>query len=812
MADLLEEDPTSGIQSSEEVEEEEEEEEIPVESLVRGRAKRSTAGRHMSALLEAAADDDLALLFEEVEDDNEFADLVDPDAEDDVGLESSDDEDDQGPNAQNDYEGEQQLQKEERKKRKTQNDLKFQTLRKRVKIDPTAVSSMPAAPRPKKKSERISWIPTTEDGPTRQSSRRQTMVNKELTHARLKDSQEKRVRIIATMKEAEKRKAHLKPKAMTQEDHLAEAARIERLNSKSLNRWELSEKRKADERRARIEALQNRRLDGPVISYWSGVATFTNGRLTRVGTVDIKPKPDKEEARKRKKEKEDKEKAAADLRALQSAAPIAEGNMLPPATGPASAALPATSQLLPNSTPTVVAAAPGSSAPPDPEAPSDPKPFKETIPSENATVSVPGAYDGTTDTPVASEGASASEPSATTSGTKASAAVPPDQGKESHAEESLAQETSSDLPSVQDKELSPAQDKVLLSAQDKPVEEGPSEPAPEQRPAAPIKRASFAVEITVPRHLAQSSKSPAEKPPVPSSTKTDEMEIDSPASAAAATKGPGAEESMTKSQSATPDVAGAQPNVTEIPKPHVEPTATTSLDDSRPIDKVTPIDAGGALAPHAAPAAVVPTQATLPESALPPSLNQPFTLQSGLKPPNVKIEQLAQPEVPPPPPIVETAGRTLTILENFDYATAQKPKYSMYFNAKKPPRLTKISSSLCVITSLPSRYRDPETGLPYANSYAYGQIRRLITEGYIWSAMLGCFVGPAEAARGVPERFSFASKHAPARVLTDRDGLAEPIAETPKASAGDTPSTPTPATKPPQAPQSALSGEPMKTD
>lgn len=679
MADLLEEDPTSGFQSSEEVEEGDEEE-LPVESLVRGRAKRSTAGRHMSALLEAAADDDLALLFEEVEDDNEFADLVDPDAEDDVGLESSDDEDDQGPNAQDDYEGEQQLQKEERKKRKTQNDLKFQTLRKRVKIDPTAVSSMSAAPRPKKKSERISWIPTVEDGPTRQSSRRQTMVNKELTHARLKDSQEKRVRIIATMKEAEKRKAHLKPKAMTQEDHLAEAARIERLNSKSLNRWELSEKRKADERRARIEALQNRRLDGPVISYWSGIATFTNGRLTRVGTVDIKPKPDKEEARKKKKEKEDKEKATADLRALQSAAPVAGGNMLPPVT----------SQLLPGSIPAEVAAVPGSLAPPHPGAPSDPKQLEETIPSERATVPVPEASHTITDTPVLSEGADVSQPDATTSGVKTSATVSSEQGQGNHAEEISAQETSSDPP-VQDKELSPAQDNVLPSTQDKPVEGGPSEPAPEPRPTAtPIKRPSFAVEVTVPRHLTQSSKSSAQKPPLPSSIKPDLMDIDSPASAAAAAKGPGVEESATQSQLATPKVSGAQPNVTAIPKPHVESTAPTPLEGSGPIDKITPIGTGVALAPHAAPAAVVPTQATLPESALTPSLNQPFTLQSGLQPPNVKIEQPAQPEVPPPPPVVETAGRTLTILENFDYATAQKPKYSMYFNAKKPPRLTSM--------------------------------------------------------------------------------------------------------------------------
>ncbi|CAG8383558.1 unnamed protein product [Penicillium salamii] len=789
MADLIESDPNSGLQSSEE------DQDVPVETLVSGRAKRSTAGRHMSALLEAAADDDLALLFEEVEDDNEFADLVDPDAEDDVALESSDDEDDQGPNAQNDYEGEQQLQKEERKKRKTQNDLRFQTLRKRVKIDPTAVSSMAAVPRAKKKSERISWIPTVEDGPTRQSSRRQTMVNKELTHARLKDSQEKRVRIIATMKEAEKRKAHLKPKAMTQEDHLAEAARIERLNSKSLNRWELSEKRKADERRARIEALQNRRLDGPVISYWSGMATFTNGRLTRVGTVDIKPKPDKEEARKKKKEKEDKEKAAAELRALQSAAPIAENNGLPPVAGSPFTTITNTLQQLPGPVPTGVAAAPDSSVPPLPGPPADQEPPERTALSENATAPVQGALD-TVNTPVTSEEVNASQPDTKLSESTQSAAVPnPDQEKSNHVEQPPVQQTAPELLSRQDKES---------------AEQVSSEAAPVPQPAAiKPKRQSFAVEVPVPRHLSLSSNISARKSPGPSLIKTnDEMEIDPPASAAAVTEGPGVQESTSKSESATLNPAGAQSIVAETPQTSAETTVPPkSLDESQPIESVTSIGPVVALAPHAAPAAVVPTQATVPESALPPSLNQPSTLQTGSQPLNVKIEQPA-PEVPPPPPVVETMGRTVTILENFDYATAQKSKYSMYFNAKKPPRLTKISSSLCVITSLPSRYRDPDTGLPYANSYAYGQIRRLITEGYIWSAMLGCFVGPAEAARGVPERFSFASKMGPSRVLLDR-GLDEPIPELPKAPA-EIPSTPTPATKPPQAPPSAP--EPMKID
>jgi vacuolar protein sorting-associated protein 72 len=168
------------------------EDEEPVDSLVGGRGKRSTAGRHMSALLNAEADDELALLFEEVGEDNEFSDAAEDDGDDDMRMDSSsEDDEDQGANAkETEDEGEKEIQREarvERRKRRAQDDLRFKALRKKVKIDPTAVSAAPP-PRQKKKSERISWIPTPDEGPTRSSSRRQTMQNKEVTHARLKDS------------------------------------------------------------------------------------------------------------------------------------------------------------------------------------------------------------------------------------------------------------------------------------------------------------------------------------------------------------------------------------------------------------------------------------------------------------------------------------------------------------------------------------------------------------------------------------------------------------------------------------------------
>ncbi|KAJ5370058.1 uncharacterized protein N7496_006150 [Penicillium cataractarum] len=729
MADLLEDDPSSGLQSSEE----EEEEEMQVESLVQGRAKRSTAGRNMSALIDAAADDDLTLLFEEVEDDNEFAIDAEAAEEEDMGLDSSsDDDEDQGPNAQNDYEGEKELQKEERKKRRAQNDLRFQTLRKRVKIDPTVVSSVPAPPpRPKKKSERISWLPTVEDGPTRSSSRRQTMVNKELTHARLKDSQEKRIRIIATMKEAEKRKAHLKPKEMTQEDHLAEAARVERTNSKSLNRWELSERKKAEERKAKIEALQNRRLEGPVLSYWSGLATWVDGRLTKVGKVEIKAKPEKEEPRKKKKDKD--EKNATESQGAQSVTPAPVPPLNTAAPGDASTLAPAT--------------APGE----------------------------PGAVK-------LAEGKSSLETPVPTTSVPGNAAVP----TSTQEQPSKPDETSSEQPATaeppvvtnENNEKPPA----AHSIDTKQEEVKTAEPPTQSEPVKSSEENSEPTEIIAGDPSASSTEqastdkpaeaSSIEKPEARSEDKPDAMDIDS---------GSGAEPIKVESQPPTEPIAPAAAAPAETststdaqPTPGEVPQTTLASSTTTPVtEHVSPVAAAPAPTPAdpQAPQAQAPRADAAPLQATPPNISgalnqgadQPSQQQQGLQADQLlqqstqsqePIPAAAQPEIPPAPPVIEHTGRNLTILENFDDRTAHSKKFSMYFNAKKPPRLTKISSSLCVITSLPSRYRDPETSLPYANSYAYGQIRKMLSQGYIWSSMLGCFVAPGGiAARGVPDRF-----------------------------------------------------------
>ncbi len=275
-----------------------------IETLIEGRAKRSTAGNRLSTLLDKEADDDLGLLFAEDDEDVEFDDASVDDS--DVQLESSSDDDEQGPatcQSDGEHEGEKELQKQDRvdrqaKKRKAQDVfLKPPGVRKKVKVDPTTAIEAPTTPasRSKKKSERLSWIPTPDEGPTRSSSRKLTVQNKEVVHARMKESEKRRLKQIAIMEAAAKRKESTKPKALTQADRLAEAERTERKNSKSLNRWEEAENKRSEEQRAKLAALHNRQLDGPVITWWSGLAQWVNGTLGQLGRrgmvqeVDDKP-------------------------------------------------------------------------------------------------------------------------------------------------------------------------------------------------------------------------------------------------------------------------------------------------------------------------------------------------------------------------------------------------------------------------------------------------------------------------------------------------------------------------------------------
>ena len=283
-------------------------EEAPhVQTLVAGRERRATAGNRLSTLLTQEADDELELLFAEDEEDVEF-EAKDADEEADVRFDSSDDDDDAddgpaGADGDDNLDGERELEREARAERQAKKRKAHDTLfgrsasTKKVKVDPTTtttktgagakVSNDPVAPTPKaskSRAERSTWVPSADSAARRQSSRKATVQNKEEIRARIKEHEERRRQQIASMDvAAAKRKAKLESGALTQQDRLAEARKTERLNSKSLNRWEETEKQRQAEQKARLAALHDRKLEGPVITWWSGLVRWVNGELRHVG-------------------------------------------------------------------------------------------------------------------------------------------------------------------------------------------------------------------------------------------------------------------------------------------------------------------------------------------------------------------------------------------------------------------------------------------------------------------------------------------------------------------------------------------------
>lgn len=308
--------------------------EIPVvETLVAGRQKRSTAGNRLATLLdkEASKDDELELLFAEAEDDVEFEFEDDEAGLSDVQLEFSDEDEAEGREEEGggadgleELTGEQELQAEVRaekaKKRKAPETFfkpprntalpkkKVTIVEADLESTTTVVNgqltpSEAALSKQRKKSERISWIPT--EGPTRSSSRKLSLKNREVTHQRLKESEARRLHTIALMEAAAKKKEKENPKReMTQAERLEEAKKTEEMNMKSLSKWEESEAARAEQQRAKLAALHSRNLNGAVIRWWSGQAEWDEkGRLVRVGKKLVEEVPEVKEKEKEKKNK-----------------------------------------------------------------------------------------------------------------------------------------------------------------------------------------------------------------------------------------------------------------------------------------------------------------------------------------------------------------------------------------------------------------------------------------------------------------------------------------------------------------------------
>ena len=275
----------------------------PIELMVHTRARRSNAGNRMSKLIAIEEADDIGRslyeALEDVPDDDDFSNSEAAMDADDISLESStsgdSSDDDRRVPENEELEGEKELEREERSarraiKRKAHDAfLNRPGLLKRTRLRdshvkeplPTSIITSISAQLPvtpieqmrRKKSERVSWLGTEgsfDSSSRRLSSRSSTLKSRTETHQRLLSKERTRLITVATMKAAEERREALKQKPLTQADRLAEAARMERLNAKSLNRWEETEWKKVAERRAKLEAQRNRVIEGEFIRFWSG--------------------------------------------------------------------------------------------------------------------------------------------------------------------------------------------------------------------------------------------------------------------------------------------------------------------------------------------------------------------------------------------------------------------------------------------------------------------------------------------------------------------------------------------------------------
>ncbi|CAN8097197.1 unnamed protein product [Discula destructiva] len=675
----------------------------------------------------ADEDSDLELLFQEDADDVGFTDNEDDDGSD-AAMESSDDEDKE--EAQDDDAGEKELERQAKEKRAAARKRKAQEaipakFRKKVRIHPPDASSASTAaappPRPKKKSERASWLPTEAEMPTRASGRKTTQLSKEQLHQQMIEREARRLKQVELMERQAKKNEAMKKPPMTQAEKLREAAVVEKRNAKSLNRWEEAEKQREEERHAKLAALNNRRLEGPVVTFWTGIIDLSEVQLKHVGKlVSMEEKP----KRKRPSTAVSKDVASA--------------------AGPNSESDPSgTAQAMPTTQD-----APG--LPSKPEI----RPDTET-PKIESTPETP--MDSTTSALLSSELA----PPAPMSPANASSVPAPDVSGQppfplqptpspTFRPLSPALTSSANMSTLSTSPphiFTPAPSAVVAPPNPSPTvktEPQSSKPMPLAlrpdigprfmpppnphfaRPAHPSPQAPLAPQATI----ANGPTGGQAAIPVPRSTS-----LDAPASNAIPLQSPLGSSNVQASVSIPP------PNSTALPSPH-QPSAP----------QLSPVHTTASFQP------------IFPEVSSAKAAKKQQIDQGASKKSTGKASAARKPPPPPPPeppvpepPMEGKVTRACIILQDFDEDAIKKPdvQTQILFGWKmnrlaKPPH-----PPLCVITNQPARYRDPKTGLPYYNAYAFKEIQKLLKGNFKWSKLLGTWVGNgSDAAKGVPDRFT----------------------------------------------------------
>ena len=204
-----------------------------------------------------------------------------------------------------------------------------------------------------------------------------------------------------------------------------------------------------------------------------------------------------------------------------------------------------------------------------------------------------------------------------------------------------------------------------------------------------------------------------------------------------------------------------------------------------PVQTTTPTSPTSAYTPSA-PAINGPPSGQLQRQRYTPPTYQPPQVYHGWPPGShqFSVKPPALPPTQPPPPAVplirEQALRSLIMLEQFsnlETPAKRTPKYKQdistlesdpmkaillpdsypSFTSEETKYLTSRArrknnehplppppaKQRCALTSWPAKFRDPKTGLAYADMHQYRAIQRVLAGGCQWSGLLGVWVGPA---------------------------------------------------------------------
>ncbi|KAJ7052533.1 YL1 nuclear protein-domain-containing protein [Mycena amicta] len=112
---------------------------------------------------------------------------------------------------------------------------------------------------------------------------------------------------------------------------------------------------------------------------------------------------------------------------------------------------------------------------------------------------------------------------------------------------------------------------------------------------------------------------------------------------------------------------------------------------------------------------------------------------------NYVVHEETQTHESPPPPGRSNARNQNTTTQKPSWGSTMTAMFGSHVNWEEVQMFSGKGRPLsrpvpmCPMTGLPARYRDPETGVPFANMDAYECLKRVLNHEYTWSSELGAF-------------------------------------------------------------------------